>query len=112
MKTTIIIAALLVSASLAVAADKSDKKDPGAMFTSLDSNKDGSVSKEEYLASKKAQKDSGKATKRFERTDANKDGKLSKEEFGASEEKKEPAAAAPAKPEEKKPEEKKPEEKK
>jgi Ca2+-binding EF-hand superfamily protein len=110
MKVTIILIALFLGASLAAtAADKGDKKDPEAILKSLDTNKDGSVSKEEYLASKKAQKDPAKAGKRFEKADANKDGKLSKEELGSGEEKKEaaPAAAAPAKPEEKKPAEQK-----
>jgi Ca2+-binding EF-hand superfamily protein len=109
MKITIILTALFLGASLAIAADKGDKKDPEAILKSLDTNKDGSVSKEEYLASKKAQKDPAKAGKRFEKADANKDGKLSKEEFGSGEGKKEeaPAATAPAKPEEKKPAEKK-----
>ncbi len=108
MKITVILTALLLSVSLATAADKGDKKDPEAILKALDSNKDGSVSKEEYLASKKAQKDTDKAGKHFEKLDANKDGKLSKEEFGASEGKKaEAAAPAPAKPEEKKPAEQK-----
>jgi Ca2+-binding EF-hand superfamily protein len=99
MKITIILTALLLSVSLATAADKGDKKDPEAIFKNLDTNKDGSVSKEEYLASKKAQKDPDKAGKHFEKLDANKDGKLSKEELGAAESKAAAAAPAPAKPE-------------
>lgn len=111
MKTTAILAALFLSASLTIAADKPEKADPEAMFKKLDTNTDGSVTKEEYLASKKAQKDAAKAEKRFGKIDANKDGKLSKDEFAASERSKK-EEAAPAKPAESKPEAKKPEEKK
>jgi Ca2+-binding EF-hand superfamily protein len=107
MKITLILSALLFSVSFATAADKGDKADPEAIFKKLDTNNDGSVTKEEYLATKKAQKDTDKAGKHFEKLDANKDGKLSKEELAAGEKSKKaeaPAApAAPAKPEEKKP---------
>ncbi len=107
MKTSLVIAALLLGASCLTAADKpkGEKADPEAVFKKLDTNSDGSVSKEEYLASKKAQKDTAKAGKHFEKLDANKDGKLSKDEFAAGEKAK--AAETPAKPAEKKPEEKK-----
>jgi Ca2+-binding EF-hand superfamily protein len=111
MKITLTLAALFLSASLATAADKGDKADPEAMFKKLDTNNDGSVTKEEYLASKKAQKDTEKAGKHFDKLDANKDGKISKEEMSAGEKGKKgdaPAApAAPAKPDEKKPDSKK-----
>jgi hypothetical protein len=107
MKTILTLAALFLSASLVSAADKPGKGDPEAAFKKLDANTDASVSKEEYLASKKAQKDTAKATKHFEKLDANKDGKLTKEEYVAGDKKGE-APAAPAKPEEKKPEVKKP----
>lgn len=100
MKTTLILAALFLGASIVSAKDKPDKSDPAAMFKSLDSNKDGAVSKEEFLASKKAQKDTAKAEKHFSKLDANNDGKLTQEEFGAGEKK---AEKTPAKPEEKKP---------
>jgi Ca2+-binding EF-hand superfamily protein len=111
MKITLILAALHLSASFATAADKSAKADPEAIFKKLDTNNDGSVTKEEYMASKKAQKDTDKAGKHFDKLDANKDGKLSKEEMSAGEKNKKaeaPAApAAPAKPDEKKPDSKK-----
>ena len=103
MKTILTLAALFLSASLASAADKPAKGDPEAMFKRLDANSDASVSKEEYLASKKAQKDTDKATKHFGKLDANSDGKLTKDEFAAGNKKGE-TPAAPAKPEEKKPE--------
>ena len=109
MKIALLLTALILSVSFATAADKGDKNDPEAILKNLDTNKDGTLSKEEYVASKKAQKDPAKAGKRFEKADANKDGKLSKEELaaGARGKKSEPAAAAPAKPEEKKPAEQK-----
>jgi Ca2+-binding EF-hand superfamily protein len=110
MKITLMLSALLLSASFATAADKSDKANPEAIFKKLDSNSDGAVSKEEYLASKKAQKDPDKAGKHFDKLDANKDGKLTKEEMAAGEKDKKGAApaapAAPAKPGEKKPDSK------
>ena len=110
MKITLILSALLLSASFATAADKTDKADPEAIFKKLDANNDGSVTKEEYMASKKAQKDTDKAGKHFDKLDANKDGKLTKEEMSAGEKGKKgdaPAApAAPAKPDEKKPDSK------
>jgi len=106
MKTILTLAALFLGASLtslATAADKPGKGDPEAAFKKLDTNGDGSITKEEYMASKKAQKDADKAGKHFEKLDANKDGKISKEEFMAAEKKAE-APAAPSKPDEKKPE--------
>src|SRR5688500_13596378 len=110
MKITLLLTALILSVSFATAADKGDKNDPEAILKNLDTNKDGTLSKEEYVASKKAQKDPAKAGKRFEKADANKDGKLSKEELAATARGKKgeaPAAATPGKPEEKKPSEQK-----
>ena len=113
MKTITILAALLVSASPAFAGNKSKKADrkhdPEAIFKKLDSNSDGNVTKEEFLASKRGKKDPAKATKRFEKVDANKDGKISKEESVAMARHKKktespvPAPAPTVKPEEKKP---------
>src|SRR5258707_1226340 len=108
MKITLILTALLLSVSFATAADKPDKADPEAIFKKLDTNNDGSVTKEEYLASKKPKKDTERAGKHFEKLDAKKEGKLSKEGLSAGEKEKKAAApaaapAAPAKPEEKKP---------
>ena len=110
MKITLLATALTLTVSFATAADKGDKNDPEAMLKNLDANKDGPVNNEEYLASKKAQKDPAKAGKRFDKADANKDGKLSKEELGATAHAKKdeaPATPAPGKPEEKKPAEQK-----
>lgn len=112
MKTTLIIAAILAGAFPTFAGNKSKKstegkREPEAVFKKLDSNSDGNVTKEEFLASKKAKKDPAKATKRFEKADANKDGKISKEEVVAlarHKKKTDTSTPAPAvKPEEKKP---------
>jgi hypothetical protein len=64
-------------------ADKKKKADPEAAFKKLDSNGDGSISKEEWAASPMAKKDAAKADKMFAAKDKDKDGKLSKEEFTA-----------------------------
>ena len=114
MKTILIITALFAGAFPAFAGNKSKKstegkRDPEAVFKKLDSNSDGNVTKEEFLASKKAKKDPAKANKRFEKVDANNDGKISKEEAVAMvrhKKKTDTSTPAPAvKPEAKKPEE-------
>ena len=51
------------------------------MFKKLDKDGNGSVSKEEFLASPGAKKDAAKATERFGKMDKNSDGSLSKEEM-------------------------------
>lgn len=111
MKTITILAALLLCACPAFAGNKSKKADrkhdPEAVFKKLDSNSDGNVTKEEFLATKRGKKDPVKAAKRFEKVDANKDGKISKEESVAMARRKKktetPAPAPAVKPEEKKP---------
>jgi Ca2+-binding EF-hand superfamily protein len=71
-------AAVIAGSSLAFAATTPATPatgDRGAkMFEKMDSNSDGFVSKDEYLA---------KTEKRFEAMDTNKDGKISKDEFKA-----------------------------
>jgi len=88
------------------------KRNPEEMFKKLDSNGDGAVSKDEYLAAPFAQKDKAMAEKRFGAQDKDKDGKLSKEEFAArGEGGKRPGGDRPGakKPEGDKPDAKKPE---
>ncbi|MBE7496486.1 MAG: EF-hand domain-containing protein [Verrucomicrobiaceae bacterium] len=51
------------------------------MIKRLDKDGNGSISKEEYLASPQAKKDTAKAEERFGKMDKNKDGSLSKEEL-------------------------------
>ncbi|MDB6130510.1 MAG: sulfatase [Verrucomicrobiales bacterium] len=55
-----------------------EKRDRTALFQKKDTNQDGKLSREEFLAN---QPDPDQAPKRFERFDANKDGELSREEF-------------------------------
>ncbi len=57
------------------------KMSPEEMFKKLDKDGNGSVSKEEFLASPGAKKDAAKATERFGKMDKNSDGSLSKEEM-------------------------------
>lgn len=54
------------------------KQDRNAMFDSKDKNKDGKLTRDEFLAN---QPDPDEAPKRFPRFDANNDGVLSREEF-------------------------------
>ncbi len=92
MKLITSIFAVLALSSLAIhAADdgkKGDKKgkgkgkgDPAEMFKKLDKDGNGSVSKEEYMASPMAKKDSAKAEESFGKRDKNGDGSLSMDEF-------------------------------
>jgi len=53
-------------------------KDRGAMFDSRDKDKDGKLTKEEFLAN---QPDPDEAPKRFPRFDSDSNGSLSREEF-------------------------------
>jgi hypothetical protein len=57
------------------------KMNPEEAFKKLDKDGNGSVSKEEYMASPQAKKDAAKAEESFGKRDKNKDGSLSKDEF-------------------------------
>ena len=95
MKIILTLSALVISASLALAAEGDKPKKPGEggkpgegqrpnpeeMFKKLDTNADGSISKDEFKAAPFAQKEPDKADKMFGFKDTDKDGKLSKEEF-------------------------------
>ena len=59
-------------------AKEKPKLDRNALFDSKDKNKDGKLTREEFLAN---QPDPDEAPKRFPKFDANKDGVLSREEF-------------------------------
>ncbi|WP_395744254.1 hypothetical protein [Prosthecobacter sp.] len=61
------------------------KMTPEQMFTKKDADKDGKVSKEEFL---KGSKDAAKSEAAFTNKDKDKDGFLSKEEFTAAPKKK------------------------
>lgn len=91
MKAITSILAILAIAATVNAADDAKKPaaegakkkamDPAAMLKKLDTDKNGSVSKDEYMASPNAKKDEAKAAERFGKMDANKDGSLSLEEL-------------------------------
>lgn len=94
MKNILTLCALAICGAFSLQAAEGDKpKKPGAgdaprrnpeeVFKKLDTNADGSLSKDEYLAAPFAQKDKGMAEKRFGAQDKDKDGKLSKQEFAA-----------------------------
>ena len=57
------------------------KMNPEEMMKRLDTDKDGKVSKAEFLASPNAKKDEAKATERFGKMDKNSDGSLTLEEL-------------------------------
>jgi hypothetical protein len=84
---TLLTAALAALLSLPLALSAADEaKKKGGGFESMDANKDGKLSKEEFT---KNQKDPAKAESRFAQLDTNKDGFLSKEEVAAGQKKKE-----------------------
>jgi len=56
---------------------------PEEFFKKLDANGDGSLSKDEYLASPRAKQDPAKGAENFAKMDKDSDGKLTKEEFAA-----------------------------
>lgn len=97
MKVITTILSLLAIATFVNAADekkeegKKPKMDPEKAFAKIDANSDGSISKEEYLATPQAKKDAAKAEESFGKRDKDKDGKLSKEEFTAMGKKKKDA---------------------
>jgi Ca2+-binding EF-hand superfamily protein len=85
MKALTTTLALLAIAAVGVNAQDAGKKkapmNPEEMFKKLDKDGNGSVSKEEFMASPGAKKDATKAEERFGKMDKNKDGSLSKEEM-------------------------------
>lgn len=96
MKAIATLLSVLALTSLTVTAaeegaKKKPKADPAKAFAKLDANSDGSLSKEEFLASPQAKKDAAKAEKAFGAKDKDGDGKLSKEEFTAAPKKKKKA---------------------
>jgi Ca2+-binding EF-hand superfamily protein len=91
----ILLAAVVLTAPLAVFAAKGEAKPktalPKVSFETADKDKDGSVTEAEFLAAMGENADQKRAKARFAQLDANHDGKLSKEEMesGAKKKKKE-----------------------
>lgn len=89
MKSITSILAILALAATVNAAEGDKKPAEGAkkkgnpeeMFKKLDKDGNGSVSKDEFMASPGAKKDEAKAGERFTKMDKNSDGSLSKEEM-------------------------------
>ena len=65
------------------------KSDPAKSFAKMDTNSDGAVTKQEFMALPKAQKDPEKASKKFGKMDADANGSLSLDEFEAAKKAKE-----------------------
>lgn len=91
MKIITTLCALAFCGALSIkAADKPKKGGdkprpaPEEILKKLDTNADGSISKEEFLARPKAKADSAKAEERFKAMDKDSDGKLTLEEFKAA----------------------------
>lgn len=86
--TAVLIITSAASASLAqdgtndAAKPKKPKKDPAAVFQGLDKNKDGKVSKDEFMANKKGEW-AAQGEKNFAGKDKDSDGYLTIEEFTA-----------------------------
>ena len=74
--------ALLLPARAEEGADK-PKADPAKAFAKVDANADGAATKEEFMATPKAQKDPEKAAKKFTKMDTDANGSLSLDEFKA-----------------------------
>ena len=90
-KRTLITAVFAAIISLPLVVNAADEKKKGGGFGSMDANKDGKVTCEEYCAvvTKSGKTDEATAKKRFEALDTNKDKSLSAEEFAAGQKKKE-----------------------
>ncbi|MBM3866792.1 MAG: hypothetical protein FJ381_13045 [Verrucomicrobia bacterium] len=79
------VAVLTAVLSLPVALVGAEEKKKGGGFAAMDTDKDGKVSKKEYVA---AQKDAAKAESRFAQLDTDKDGFLTRAEMAAGQKKK------------------------
>ena len=79
------IAVLAAVLSLPVALVGAEEKKKGGGFAAMDTDKDGKVSKKEYVA---GQKDATKAESRFAQLDTDKDGFLTQAEMAAGQKKK------------------------
>ena len=96
---TSLLAILALSAITSFAADGDAPKKPegdtgkpkGDRFKMLDKDGNGSISKEEWMASPMGKKDAAKAGEMFTRLDKDSDGSITKEEMAAAAKKKKDA---------------------
>ena len=87
-KRNLIAAAFVALISLPLAVHAADEKKKGGGFAAMDSDKDGKVSKKEYMAAMEGKGDASKAENRFKSLDKDGDGFLTQEEFAAGQKKK------------------------
>jgi hypothetical protein len=94
MKLTLTLCALAICSAFILRAADEPKKPGGPggkpkmtgeeIFKKLDTNGDGSISKDEFMAGPRAKEDPAKAEERFKMLDKNSDGKITLEEFKAA----------------------------
>jgi Ca2+-binding EF-hand superfamily protein len=77
------IAFAVLSPAAVMAQETKPKIDPEKVFKRRDTDGDGSISEDEFLAAAKEDKQKDTMKKRFGKIDANGDGKLSLDEFKA-----------------------------
>jgi Ca2+-binding EF-hand superfamily protein len=75
------IAFAVLSPAAVMAQETKPKMDPEKVFKRRDTNGDGSISEDEFLAPAKEDKQKEQLKKRFGKIDTNSDGKLSLDEF-------------------------------
>ena len=83
MQKRILIAATAALLSLPLALNAADEKKKGGGFAAMDKDKDGKVSKAEFIEATKGKSDEKAATARFATLDTDKNGSLSQEEYSA-----------------------------
>ena len=89
MQKRILITATAVLLSLPLVLNAADEKKKGGGFGAMDTDKDGKVSKAEFMKAMEGKGDATKAESRFKTLDTNNDGFLSAEEYAAGQKKKE-----------------------
>lgn len=77
------IACAVLTPGAVMAQNDKPKMDPEKVFKRRDTNGDGSISEDEFLAAAKEDKQKEMLKKRFGKIDTNSDGKLSLDEFKA-----------------------------
>ena len=77
------VACAVLAPAASMAQETKPKMDPEKVFKRRDTNGDGSISEDEFLAAAKEDKQKEQMKKRFGKIDTNSDGKLSLDEFKA-----------------------------